>query len=565
MAFNITTNYTTGETLVGIVMDGNTQIGTDYTLTESTAESGYYYSGVIDTSTYGTGNYAVLIKNFSTGNILGGDSQEFVSNVTREDYDKTQGDAIEADTDELQTNQGDFATATGFATPTDVSNAQTAIISEVDANETKIDTLTTNVNNLNDISEAEVNAQVDQALSDYDAPTKSELDSAFTEIKGAGWTSETLKDIRDNLGTGGTTPADVYNYFVASNREDVFKADISALALEATVNALNDLSSADVTAAVPTVNEIAVAVEAALINEGDGQQLIDAILQVINSNLDLPALELVAIAEAVRTELTTELNRIDANISSRSDFDHTTDEVITDAASRTASQADVSSIETKAEADARQAALIAEHNQTQTDISNISGFDPLTDEVIVGTNNDKTGYCIEQTCFDANMNAYPNKGLYQGTIVIATDNISEADVVINETKVITGNCKKGILKQKFGEPRPLTFNIKNWLAENSKLSSDIEYVNFVAKYNRKDADENSVLNLNLSDSITIDTAQDMINIVFETSDYTNLKLGKTYEIGLAIQFTGEPRPYELNLNNDRLQIIEDTIRANQLS
>lgn len=59
------------------------------------------------------------------------------------------------------------------------------------------------------------------------------------------------------------------------------------------------------------------AIEAALINEGDGQTLIDAIVTLINANLDLPALELAAIASAVRTELATELARLDATISSR--------------------------------------------------------------------------------------------------------------------------------------------------------------------------------------------------------------------------------------------------------
>jgi hypothetical protein len=47
-------------------------------------------------------------------------------------------------TNELQGNQGDWATATGFATPTNVTDAQTAIIAQVDANETKIDTITAN-------------------------------------------------------------------------------------------------------------------------------------------------------------------------------------------------------------------------------------------------------------------------------------------------------------------------------------------------------------------------------------------------------------------------------------
>jgi hypothetical protein len=59
------------------------------------------------------------------------------------------------------------------------------------------------------------------------------------------------------------------------------------------------------------------AVEAALLNDGDGQALINAILTVINNNLDLPALELQAIATQVRIELATELARIDASISSR--------------------------------------------------------------------------------------------------------------------------------------------------------------------------------------------------------------------------------------------------------
>ena len=45
----------------------------------------------------------------------------------------------------------------------------------------------------------QINAACDTALSDYDAPTKAELDSAFTEIKGGGWSAstDTLEAIRD--------------------------------------------------------------------------------------------------------------------------------------------------------------------------------------------------------------------------------------------------------------------------------------------------------------------------------------------------------------------------------
>ena len=54
------------------------------------------------------------------------------------------------------------------------------------------------ISGLNDLSAAEVNAEVDTALSDYDPPTKTEMDTAFTQIKGATWaTTDTLEAIRD--------------------------------------------------------------------------------------------------------------------------------------------------------------------------------------------------------------------------------------------------------------------------------------------------------------------------------------------------------------------------------
>lgn len=48
-------------------------------------------------------------------------------------------------------------------------------------------------------TQAQINSQVDTALADYDSPTKTEMDTAFTEIKGATWSSatDTLEHIRD--------------------------------------------------------------------------------------------------------------------------------------------------------------------------------------------------------------------------------------------------------------------------------------------------------------------------------------------------------------------------------
>ena len=82
-------------------------------------------------------------------------------------------------------------------------------------------------------------------------------------------------------------------------------------AILSAISALNDLSAADVTAAVPTAAQIATAVEAAIINEGDGQQVIDAIVQAIgNENVTAAT-----IAAAVWSNVTRSLTETtDANI-----------------------------------------------------------------------------------------------------------------------------------------------------------------------------------------------------------------------------------------------------------
>ena len=57
-------------------------------------------------------------------------------------------------------------------------------------------------------------------------------------------------------GLNDVSAADVYSEFTAAANADAFKADVSSLASQASVDGLNDLSAADVTAAVPTAVEI---------------------------------------------------------------------------------------------------------------------------------------------------------------------------------------------------------------------------------------------------------------------------------------------------------------------
>ena len=57
-------------------------------------------------------------------------------------------------------------------------------------------------------------------------------------------------------GLNDVSAADVYTHFTTAANADAFKADVSSLASQASVDGLNDLSAADVTAAVPTAVEI---------------------------------------------------------------------------------------------------------------------------------------------------------------------------------------------------------------------------------------------------------------------------------------------------------------------
>ena len=84
-----------------------------------------------------------------------------------------------------------------------------------------------------------------------------------------------------------------------------------------------------------------------------------------------------------------------------STFDNTVDTVITDTASRDASKADVSLLATAADLAVVDSNVDSILVDTGTDIpasiSALNNFDPSTDQVIVATNNDKTGYSLTTT------------------------------------------------------------------------------------------------------------------------------------------------------------------------
>lgn len=104
--------------------------------------------------------------------------------------------SILVDTNDLQTNQGNWLTATGFSTH----------------------------------SAADV------------------ADAVWDELQADHTTAGTFGNYLDSAVSGATAPteAEIYTYFAASTRPDVFKADVSSLATSAEIAALNDPTEAEI-------------------------------------------------------------------------------------------------------------------------------------------------------------------------------------------------------------------------------------------------------------------------------------------------------------------------------
>lgn len=77
----------------------------------------------------------------------------------------------------------------------------------------------------------DVNAEADTALSDYDPPTKTEQDSAFTEIKGATWAAgtDTLEHIRDKETDIETDTQDIQSRIPAALVTGRMSSDVVAI------------------------------------------------------------------------------------------------------------------------------------------------------------------------------------------------------------------------------------------------------------------------------------------------------------------------------------------------
>ena len=145
--------------------------------------------------------------------------------------------SILADTNELQLNQGNWLTATGFSTHSaaDVATALQAVANSFKA----------------DVSALASQASVDTIDSIVDA-IKAKTDQLAFTVAGQ-------VDANALTGGGGDDAATIYSHFTSLSRQDAFKADVSGLATQTSVDSIDgDVQNigSDVSAILTDTNEL---------------------------------------------------------------------------------------------------------------------------------------------------------------------------------------------------------------------------------------------------------------------------------------------------------------------
>ena len=135
-------------------------------------------------------------------------------------------------------------------TKAELDTAQAAIIADTGATETAI---TAAITALNDLSAAQVNAEVDTALADYDGPTKAELDTTQAAIiadTGATETAVLAAITALNNLSAAQVNAEVDQALADYDGPTKAELDTAQTAITAAIAALNDLSAAQVRAQI---------------------------------------------------------------------------------------------------------------------------------------------------------------------------------------------------------------------------------------------------------------------------------------------------------------------------
>ncbi len=111
----------------------------------------------------------------------------------------------------------------------------------------------------------------------------------------------------------------------------------------------------------------------------------------------------------------------------------------------------------------------------------------------------------------------------------------------------------------YGNPSLIELDLDS-TTETLGIETD-EYVNiiFVVKAKKKDSDEDSKLKKTLEDGeIFLDNNKYYIQL--EPEDFELLESNKIYIMGVGVTYIGQDDVLELDLDDDRVRILPDTIR-----
>lgn len=173
----------------------------------------------------------------------GGGSYDDTALIAKVDLIDANVNAILSDTNELQTNQGDWVTATGFATPANITDSETAIITEINTNETKIDTINTVVDAIKAKTDTLENTDLTGvALESSVQSIKAKTDTLVnTDLTGIATTTN-VTDARDSV----ITEINANETKIDSLQTSVNNLSFDDSTILNAINSLNDISTADI-------------------------------------------------------------------------------------------------------------------------------------------------------------------------------------------------------------------------------------------------------------------------------------------------------------------------------
>ena len=284
--------------------------------TSDNTDAGFFAAGndyvvIVSSVTIDSQTVSLVAGSFSIENrfMRGTDSAALATDLATVD---TNVDAILVDTgttipaqitglNDLSAAQVNAEVDTAIA---DAALATAASLATVDANVDAIlvDTGTTipgQISGLNDISAAAVNAEVDTALADYDGPTKAELDAglaALNDPDAASIADAVLDEALAGHATAGTLGKAVSD--IEADTNELQSDDVPGL-----IAALNDLSAAQVNAEVDTaIADAGLATSVALATV---DAIVDAIL--VDTGTTIPGL-IAALNDLSAAQVNTEVD-----------------------------------------------------------------------------------------------------------------------------------------------------------------------------------------------------------------------------------------------------------------